>query len=460
MLAVKRVTQLNKGKNTAGVDGKKVLTPRARIKLVEKLKQEWAKWDHQELRPVEIPKSNGKTRTLKIPTIADRAWQALLKSAIEPAHEATFHARSYGFRPGRGTHDAQEYVFLNLKGNSRRKSGPATNKKVIELDIEKCFDTISHKAILDRLIAPQCVKSGLLKCLRAGTVDIKYPKNSNEVTIEGTPQGGVISPLLANVALNGIEEICPSVRYADDMVFFIKDEDGLNRPQLILRRVESFLAERGMRMSQEKTRVTDPKEGFDFLGWNFRVQSNGKCKSSPSKKNQEKFIEKMDSLRLDMKLSAEELVSKVAPIVRGWCNYHKYTDGSSVKRTMWFVNHALFKRFNKGKKTTYEEAVRMAKEACPTVETKTNGFVMVKGNKSVYDGDITYWSKRNNSMYEGLKAQIIMKQRYVCNECGLKLLMSDDNAEIHHVDRNHANNRLDNLVALHRSCHMKLKMST
>ena len=126
MLAVKRVTQLNKGKNTAGVDGKKVLTPRARIKLVEKLKQEWAKWDHQELRPVEIPKSNGKTRTLKIPTIADRAWQALLKSAIEPAHEATFHARSYGFRPGRGTHDAQEYVFLNLKGNSRRKSGPAT----------------------------------------------------------------------------------------------------------------------------------------------------------------------------------------------------------------------------------------------------------------------------------------------------------------------------------------------
>ncbi|WP_445251354.1 MULTISPECIES: reverse transcriptase domain-containing protein [unclassified Microcoleus] len=203
--AIRQVTQLNAGKKTAGIDGKASLSFEDRFALSEQLKQSVNNWKHSKLREIPIPKKDGKTRILKVPTIADRAWQCLVKYALEPAHEATFHARSYGFRAGRSAHDAQKYLFDNL--NSRVNG---IEKRVIELDIEKCFDRISHKSIMERLIAPTGIKLGIFRCLKAG-VNPEFPE-------QGTPQGGVVSPLLANIALNGIEDIHPSVRYADDMV--------------------------------------------------------------------------------------------------------------------------------------------------------------------------------------------------------------------------------------------------
>ena len=150
LLAIRQVSQLNAGKKTAGIDGKTALTFSERFELEETLRLNASNWKHQALRQIPIPKKNGKVRMLKIPTISDRAWQCLVKYALEPAHEATFHARSYGFRTGRSAHDAQKYVFDNLKSKCN-----GINKRVLELDIEKCFDRISHKAILDELIAPQ-----------------------------------------------------------------------------------------------------------------------------------------------------------------------------------------------------------------------------------------------------------------------------------------------------------------
>ncbi len=206
MLAIRQVSQLNTGKKTAGIDGVKSLTFKQRFELEANLKENYKTWQHQGLREIPIPKKDGSKRLLKVPTIADRAWQCLLKYALEPAHEATFHARSYGFRPGRSTHDAQKKLFHNLRSRSN-----GINKRVLELDIEKCFDRISHQAILQRVIAPDYVKQGLHRCLKSG--------NNPEFPEQGTPQGGVCSPLLANIALNGIESLGQSVRYADDMVF-------------------------------------------------------------------------------------------------------------------------------------------------------------------------------------------------------------------------------------------------
>ena len=168
---------------------------------------------------------------LKIPTIADRTWQCLAKYALEPAHEATFHAYSYGFRTGRSAHDAQKLLFLNL-----RSSAKGIDKRVIELDIEKCFDRINHTTIMDDLIAPKGIKVGIFRCLKAG-VNPDFPE-------QGTPQGGVVNPLLANIALNGIKSIHryhkdgfritdktpasniveTSIRYADDMVIMLRNE--------------------------------------------------------------------------------------------------------------------------------------------------------------------------------------------------------------------------------------------
>ncbi|MGK7958207.1 MAG: reverse transcriptase N-terminal domain-containing protein, partial [Crocosphaera sp.] len=155
LLAVRQVTQLNAGKRTAGVDGQKSLDFKQRFALAKRL-LEANKWNHSKLREVPIPKKDGTTRMLKVPTMADRAWQCLVKYALEPAHEALFHARSYGFRPGRSAHDAQKILFLNLCKN---KNG--INKRILELDIEKCFDRINHTAIMERVIAPQSIKTGI-----------------------------------------------------------------------------------------------------------------------------------------------------------------------------------------------------------------------------------------------------------------------------------------------------------
>ncbi|WP_418904091.1 reverse transcriptase domain-containing protein [Moorena producens] len=249
LLAIRQVTQLNQGKKTAGIDGKIALTYKERFGVLEKLGDRAENWTHQGLREIPIPKKNGSTRMLKVPTISDRAWQCLAKFALEPAHEATFHPRSYGFRTGRSAHDAQTYIYENLSSNKK-----GIDKRVIELDIKKCFDRISHQSIMKRIIAPQGLKTGIFRCLKAG-INPEFPE-------QGTPQGGVVSPLLANIALDGIEGIHPSVRYADDMIIFLKPKD---KAEKILSKIKVFLAERGMEISVEKTKLTKTTDGFDFL---------------------------------------------------------------------------------------------------------------------------------------------------------------------------------------------------
>lgn len=177
-LAIRQVTQLNAGKKTAGIDGKLALSEKERFELSKILKISAQDWHHDRLREIPIPKNDGSTRMLKVPTIADRAWQCLAKLAMEPAHEATFHARSYGFRTGRGAHDAQKQLFQNLRAKANGKS-----KRVLEIDITKCFDRISHQSIMERIIAPKGLKLGILRTLKAG-VNPEFPE-------QGTPQGGV-----------------------------------------------------------------------------------------------------------------------------------------------------------------------------------------------------------------------------------------------------------------------------
>ncbi len=279
-LAIRQVTQLNAGKKTAGVDGKASLSFEERFDLSETLKQNVNTWKPNKLRAIPIPKKDGKIRMLKVPTIADRAWQCLAKYALEPAHEATFHARSYGFRTGRSAHDAQKILQTNLRSNAN-----GIDKRVLELDIEKCFDRINHSSIMEQLIAPLGIKTGIYRCLKS-EVNPEFPE-------QGTPQGGVISPLLANIALNGIEEIHHSIRYADDMVFILKPQDEAEK---ILNQISQFLAERGLKVSEKKTKLTATTDGFDFLGWHFKVQNNGKFRCVPSVDNFKAFRQKVKAI--------------------------------------------------------------------------------------------------------------------------------------------------------------------
>jgi RNA-directed DNA polymerase len=461
-LAIRQVTQLNAGKKTAGIDGKKSLDFSQRFELENLLKNESGNWKHQGLRSIPIPKKNGTTRLLKIPTIADRCWQCLAKYALEPAHEVTFHARSYGFRTGRSAHDAQQYLFENLSSN---KGG--IDKRVIEVDIEKCFERISHTTIMENLIAPKGIKLGIFRCLKAG-INPEFP-------LQGTPQGGVVSPLLANIALNGIEDIhkyhvasnkritnkthekriiTPTVRYADDLVFILRPQDDANE---ILGRIDKFLAARGMKISEKKTKITAATDGFDFLGWNFKVKANGKLNITPSVENFKKFRQKVKNIVNCSNYGSKVKAEKLAPIVRGWRNYHRFCDMSGSRFSLWFLNERTRVVFNKETKNTKESSVELVKKAFPTVSYSQSGHVMVKGNKSPYDGDLPYWSQRNSKLYDGATSKALRKQNHSCGHCGLKLT-SDERVNLHHIDGNHDNWKPKNLQAIHKSCHDYLHM--
>lgn len=400
---------------------------------------------------------------LKIPTIADRAWQCLAKYALEPAHEATFHPRSYGFRTGRSAHDAQKYIFLNLSSKAN-----GIDKRVIELDIEKCFDRINHTAIMDELIAPKGLKLGIFRCLKSG-VNPEFPE-------QGTPQGGVVSPLLANIALNGIESIHryhkrqgnritdktqasdivePSIRYADDMVIILRPEDNAKE---ILERISEFLRKRGMNVSQKKTKVTATTDGFDFLGWHFQVQKNGKFRSTPSADNFKAFRKKVKHIVNNSNYGATTKAEKLAPVVRGWRNYHKFCKMDGSKFSLWFINHRAYKVFNKETKQNHYSSKKLLDKAFPAVSYSENKHAIVKGTKSPYDGDTAYWSERNSKLYDGETSKALKKQNHRCASCGLKFI-DEERVHLHHIDGNHANWKKNNLEAIHESCHDYKHMS-
>ena len=453
LLAIRQVTQLNAGKKTAGIDGKKSLSFEERFALANELTQHQNNWKHEGLREIPIPKKDGTTRMLKVPTIADRAWQCLAKYALEPAHEATFHARSYGFRTGRSAHDAQKYLFVNLRSTSN-----GIDKRVIELDIEKCFDRINHSAIMDNLIAPAGLKLGIFRCLKAGT-NVGFPE-------QGTPQGGVVSPLLANIALNGIESLHkskdnggrikePSIRYADDMVIILKPEDDA---EAILNQISEFLAERGMKVSERKTKITATTDGFDFLGWNFKVQKNGKFRSTPSVDNFKAFRKKVKHIVNNSNYGATVKAIKLAPVVRGWRQYHKYCKMDGSRNSLYFIQKRAYTVFNKETRLNRQTSKTLLNKAFPTVPSSEHKHIIVTGNKSPYDGDISYWSGRKSKLYEGMTSKAIKKQSRKCVACGLTF-MGEEKVHLHHADGNHDNWDKKNLVAIHESCHDYVHMS-
>jgi group II intron reverse transcriptase/maturase len=442
LLAIRQVSQLNAGKKTPGIDGKAKLTHEQRFELSEQLKHHSSNWYHQGLREIPIPKKDGKIRILKVPTLGDRAWQCLAKYALEPAHEATFHARSYGFRTGRSAHDAQKQLFNNLNAKMN-----GIRKRVIELDIEKCFDRINHSAIMDRLIAPASIKLGIFRCLKAG-VNPEFPE-------QGTPQGGVVSPLLANIALNGIEDIHQSVRYADDMVIILKPNDSA---QEILDLISQFLAERGMKVSEKKTKLTATTDGFDFLGWHFKVQSNGKFKSTPSVDNFKTFRQKIKGIANNSNYGSTDKAEKLASVVRGWRNYHRYCKMDGSRFSLYYIQNRAFKVFNRETRQNRNTSKKLLDKAFPAVAYRENKHVPVKGNKSPFDGDITYWSERNSKLYDGETSKALKRQNHKCGHCGLKML-SDEKVHLHHVDGNHNNWKAKNLLAIHESCHDYIHMS-
>lgn len=433
-LAVRQVTQLNQGMKTAGIDGKKALSPQQRLSLVSEL--DIKRWQHQPLRRVWIPKANGERRGLGIPTIADRAYQCLLKSALEPVCETYFLASSYGFRPGRSTLDVQKKLFHNLRSQSH-----GITKSILELDIEKCFDRINHRFLMSQISLPRQVKQALWKALKAG-VKTEFP-----VSQQGTPQGGCISPLLANIALHGLSDLGTGYRYADDCVFILKPTENAEKLRL---KIDKFLAIRGLKVKEAKTKLVAATEGFEFLGWHFRVKENGKFIPTPSQRNYHQVKQKIKATLKDNRFTLPARIKKVGSIVRGWRNYHKHCDMS--QHNLWFSRYWAWKYIRSQGRFNRKQTDKQIDIAFPPIPWSVNKFVNVIGTKTPFDGDLTYWSRRNSNLYNNHTARALKRQGHKCGECSLAFL-PEDKVELHHIDGDHHNWKPKNLVALHRECH-------
>lgn len=330
LLAIRRVTQ-NRGKNTPGVDRIIWRTDNQKMRAAHALKRRG--YRSQPLRRIYIPKKNGKLRPLGIPTMTDRAQQALYLLALEPISEIQGDKNSYGFRPKRSLHDAtcQCHTILAQK---------RAHQWILEGDIKSCFDKISHtwlqqNAKMDKQILQQWLKSGYME-----------ENNFNE-TFEGTPQGGIASPVLANITLDGLEKAVKSsakkgekihfVRYADDFICTAKSKETLE--QQILPAIMKFLQERGLELSLEKTKITHIEEGFDFLGFNLR-KYKGKLLIKPAKNSVKAFLEDIrEVIRKMRNITTEALIHTLNPKIQGWANHYRH---HVAKATYSYVDMNIF----------------------------------------------------------------------------------------------------------------------
>ncbi len=491
-LAVRRVTQDNQGKKTAGVDGVKAVGPMVRLLFVERLRHH-ASIKPRPVRRVLIPKPGrpDEFRPLGIPVLLDRAHQCLAKQALEPQWESRFEGDSYGFRPGRSPHDALGAVFLAVS----RKA-----KYALDADIRGAFDHLAHPALLAKLDTFPALRRTIKGWLCAGVL----AEGAFSPTSSGVPQGGTISPLLMNVALHGMEQVVAAsyghgkrrpqlIRYADDLVVLHPDLAGVQAARAAL---EQWLAGMGLELKPSKTRIThtldshEGQVGFDFLGCTVRQFRVGKAHSGHGRNGQPLGFKTLirpsteairrhvhalgDLIRKHRTVSQDDLIELLNPRIRGWANYYRSVVASAAftacdghlyhqlrrwccrrhptKARRWIVakywRPSATRRWN----FTSPSGSTLRRHA----QTPIRRHVKVRKAASLYDGNLVYWAQRLQHHPEtGVTlGRLLRAQGGRCADCRLPFTM-EDRLEIDHLQpvSQAGGPQLPNLQALHRHCH-------
>ena len=504
-----RVTTLNKGKNTPGVDGFVPTTPRMKLKLATTLH---LNGKATLVKRVWIPKP-GKTEktTVSIPTIQDRAKQALATLALEPEWEAKFEPNSYGFRPGRSCHDAIEAIFSNLHHN--------VDKLVFDADIRKFFDRVDHTSLLAKLKSFPLMETQISAWLKAGIMD-EYANTPRE-SLRGTPQGGIISPLLANIALHGLEEhllkyvssrnfpkphpeasrgsrakrsALGIIRYADDLLLIHRNPMIMEK---VIEETKTWLANVGLEISEEKSNLRWVSESFCYLGFQITlVTRHGKprIKITPSKDSVKRLTDKTRNIIQNNKsASSYALIYLLRPVTIGWGNYFRFCECTEtfqkidniiynqlrawvlrrairINRTKtmgrYFIKNRTYTFQNKTHKANWIFAGKRVSKGGNPVNThlpklswiSSKKYIKVLENASVYDGNYLYWADRNPK-YSNLSTRIknlYNRQFGKCSACNIKFQLGDSMEVDHIVPRSQGGlDRYTNLQLLHRQCHIE-----